>query len=71
VRARTVTLKVKYADFQKVTRSRTLSSPFRCAAEIEELVFALLDPLFSLVKGIRLIGVAVSALEDLNAVGSG
>jgi DNA polymerase-4 len=63
VRARTVTLKVKYADFHQITRSRTVSSPFRCAAEIEELVVALLDPLFPVAKGIRLIGVTVSSLE--------
>jgi len=70
VRARTVTLKVKYADFQQVTRSRTVSSPFRNAADIEELAFALLDPLFPLERGIRLIGVTVSSLGDLNAIGS-
>jgi DNA polymerase IV len=69
VRARTVTLKVKYADFRQVTRSRTVSSPFRNAADIEQLIFALLDPLFPLKRGIRLIGVTVSSLEDLNAIG--
>ena len=62
--ARTVTLKVKYADFEQVTRSRTVASPFRCAAEVEELAFALLDPLFPLKKGIRLIGVTLSSLES-------
>ena len=64
VRARTLTLKVKYADFEQVTRSRTVAAPFRCAAEIEELAFALLDPLFPLAKGIRLIGVTVSSFES-------
>ena len=63
VRARTVTLKVKYADFAQVTRSRTCASPFRSAAEIEELAFALLEPLFPVTKGIRLIGVTLSTLE--------
>jgi DNA polymerase-4 len=68
VRARTITLKVKYADFQQVTRSRTVSSPFRCAEEIEELAFTLLDSLFPLVQGIRLIGVTVSSLESQQSV---
>jgi DNA polymerase-4 len=70
VRSRTVTLKVKYADFQQVTRSRTVSSPFRKAAEVEELAFALLDSLFPLKKGIRLIGVTVSSLEGLKPIRS-
>jgi hypothetical protein len=33
------------------------------------LVFALLDPLFPPKRGIRLIGVTVSSLEDLKAIG--
>jgi DNA polymerase-4 len=70
VRARTVTLKVKYADFQQVTRSRTVPSPFRDTTEIEELSFALLDSLFPLKRGIRLIGVTVSSLEDLKPTDS-
>jgi DNA polymerase IV len=70
VRARTVTLKVKYADFRQVTRSRTVPSPFRDAADIEELSFALLDSLFPLKRGIRLIGVTVSSLEDLKPTDS-
>jgi DNA polymerase-4 len=70
VRARTVTLKVKYVDFQQVTRSRTVPSPFRDAADIEELAFALLDSLFPLKRGIRLIGVTVSSLEDLKPTDS-
>ena len=63
VRARTVTLKVRYADFQQVTRSRTVLSPFRAALEIEELALGLLDQLFPLKKGIRLMGVTVSSLQ--------
>lgn len=63
IRGRTVTLKVKYANFQQITRSRTVSLPFRNAAEVEELSRALLDPLFPVEKGIRLVGVTVSSLE--------
>lgn len=64
VLARTVTLKVKFADFQQVTRSRTVSSPFSGPADIEQLAFALLEPLFPVAKGIRLIGVTVSTLVE-------
>jgi DNA polymerase-4 len=53
-----------------VTRSRTVPSPFRDATDIEELSFALLDSLFPLKRGIRLIGVTVSSLEDLKPTDS-
>ncbi len=62
--ARSLTLKVKYADFQQITRSRTLSVPFADLEEIEGLAFALLEPLFPTAKGIRLIGVTLSTLGD-------
>jgi len=61
-RARTVTLKVKYADFQRVTRSRTLEAPVASVAEIEAIVSALLEPLFPVGQGIRLLGVTLSLL---------
>ena len=65
---RTVTLKVKYADFQQITRSRTMSLPFGTAAELFEVVGSLLDPLFPTEKGIRLIGVTISSFgNDLRA----
>ena len=43
---RTVTVKVKYADFQQITRSRTGQALFSTPAEIEQLSYALLKPLF-------------------------
>lgn len=64
LRARTVTLKVKYADFRQITRSRTLSVPLASADELQGLAFALLDPLFPTDRGIRLIGVTLSTLDD-------
>jgi len=62
--ARSVTVKIKYADFQQITRSKTLPEPFANAAELEALAFVLLDPLFPTPKGIRLIGVTVSTLSE-------
>ncbi|MGT2440991.1 DNA polymerase IV (plasmid) [Bradyrhizobium betae] len=67
LRARTATLKIKYADFRQITRSRTVPLPFRSAAEVEDLAAALLDPLFPVEKGIRLVGVTVTSFEDVNA----
>jgi DNA polymerase-4 len=61
---RTVTLKVKYADFQQITRSRTMSLPFGTAPDVQELAGSLLDALFPTEKGIRLIGVTLSSFGD-------
>jgi DNA polymerase-4 len=64
IRGRTVTLKVKYADFQQITRSRTGQSLFSTSAEIEQLSHALLEPLFPVAKGIRLLGITLSSLGE-------
>jgi DNA polymerase-4 len=64
IRGRTVTLKAKYADFQQVTRGRTGQKPFATQAEIEVIVFELLESLFPVSKGIRLLGVTMSSLGD-------
>jgi DNA polymerase-4 len=62
-RGRTVVLKVKYADFQIITRSRTLPSPVASLAELEETSLDLLQQLMPVPKGIRLLGVTLSSLE--------
>ena len=64
IRGRTVTLKVKYADFQQITRSRTGQALFSTRAEIEQLSYALLEPLFPVTKGIRLLGITLSSLAE-------
>ncbi len=64
IRGRTITLKVKYADFQQITRSRTLAQPVVSATEIADIVETLLQPLFPVTKGIRLLGVTLSSLGD-------
>lgn len=63
-RGRTVTLKVKYADFQQITRSHTGLTPIASAAELESFSQALLMPLFPVAKGIRLLGITVSSLGE-------
>ncbi len=64
IRGRTVTLKVKYADFQQITRSRTGQALFSTRAEIEQLSHALIEPLFPVTKGIRLLGITLSSLGE-------
>src|ERR1700739_4398686 len=62
IRGRTVTLKVKFANFRQITRSRTGQMQVRTRSELEQLGNALLEPLFPVAKGIRLLGVSLSSL---------
>ncbi|MGH7044289.1 MAG: DNA polymerase IV [Acetobacteraceae bacterium] len=62
--ARTVTVKVKYADFRIVTRSRSAAEPFAAREAVAAQAVELLHPLFPPPRGIRLLGVAVSHLEE-------
>jgi DNA polymerase-4 len=62
-RGRTVTLKVKYADFQLLTRSRTSIVPVESRDELEAMSLTLLTPFFPAVKGIRLLGVSISSFD--------
>jgi DNA polymerase IV len=62
VRGRTVTLKVKFANFRQITRSRTGEKQITTRSELEELGNALLEPLFPARRGVRLLGVSLSSL---------
>jgi DNA polymerase-4 len=64
IRGRTVTLKVKYADFHQITRRHTGAAPVMTQAECEQVSFALLGPVFPVQKGIRLLGVTMSSLGE-------
>jgi DNA polymerase-4 len=60
---RTLTLKVKYADFKQITRSRSFSLPISDEARLTYLAHELLRALMPLPKGVRLLGVSLSNLE--------
>jgi DNA polymerase-4 len=62
IRGRTVTLKVKFANFRQVTRSRTGQMQIGTRGELEQLGNALLEPLFPVTRGIRLLGISLSSL---------
>jgi len=62
VRGRTVTLKVKFANFRKVTRSRTGALQIGTRGELEELGSELLASVFPVTRGIRLLGISLSSL---------
>ncbi|MBD0417469.1 DNA polymerase IV [Oryzicola mucosus] len=66
ITGRTVTLKVKFADFQQVTRSRTLSRPIGHPDELLDAARDLLAGIFPATKGIRLLGVTLSSLKEEN-----
>ncbi len=59
-----MTLKVKFADFQQITRSRTLTRAIRGEIELQQVAQALLGDVFPTTKGIRLLGITLSALES-------
>jgi DNA polymerase-4 len=59
-RGRTVTVKIKWADFQQSTRSRSLGAPVGSRAVLHEASLALIRSVYPLAKGIRLVGVTLS-----------
>lgn len=60
---RTVTLKLRYADFSTLTRARSVSPRVESRAQFSELGLGLLDDLMPLPQPVRLIGLTLSALE--------
>jgi len=63
VRARTVTLKVKFADFQIITRSRTSVAPVTDCGMFASISADLLAAQCPMQKKVRLIGVSLSSLS--------
>ncbi len=64
---RTVTVKVKYADFQQVTRSQSFAVTVVRQDHLREASLDLVRSLFPPTKGIRLVGVTVSNFEEPHA----
>ncbi|WP_088553768.1 DNA polymerase IV [Calderihabitans maritimus] len=63
VRGRTVTLKLRYADFQTVTRSRTLNSPTALDNEIYAVGKKLFQEVYRPGQKVRLLGLTLSQLN--------
>lgn len=61
---KTVTLKVKYADFTQFTRSRSVANVLADRAVLMRIALSLLDSLLPLAQGIRLLGVSLSTLQE-------
>jgi DNA polymerase-4 len=58
-----VTLKVKFADFEQITRSRTVAGAVGSRAELEVTSVELLRALFPMDRAVRLLGISISGFE--------
>lgn len=60
---RTVTLKLRLADFSGMTRAKSVPQPVATQAELLRLGEALLDEVLPLPQAVRLLGITLSALD--------
>jgi DNA polymerase-4 len=70
-RGRTVTLKVKFADFELISRSRTQTDVVGSREELELASSDLLKTIFPTKKAVRLLGVSISGFVDAHHESSG
>ena len=63
-RGRTVTLKVKFADFELISRSRTVAGTIGSRSELESTSAELLKALLPIEKAVRLLGVSISGFSS-------
>jgi hypothetical protein len=54
----------RWEDFTQTTRSKTAVASVAIAAEIVDIMELLLSPIFPAAKGIRLLGITLSSLDD-------
>jgi DNA polymerase-4 len=69
IRGRTLTLKVKFADFRQITRSKSVDDAIDSLTELERLSLGLLEQLLPTRKGVRLLGISLSSLTEAQATG--
>jgi DNA polymerase-4 len=62
-RGRTVMLKVKFADFEIISRSRSVPNAVGSRDDLERLAVGLLQAAMPLPKAVRLLGVSLSSLQ--------
>ena len=62
-RGRTVTLKIKFADFEIISRSHSFLKAISGRDELERASIALLERAMPLPKAVRLLGVSLSSLQ--------
>ena len=62
-RGRTVTVKIKWADFQIFTRSRSMEMTIQSREKLHQVALDLIRSVFPPPKGIRLVGVTLSNFQ--------
>jgi DNA polymerase IV len=62
-RGRTVTLKVKFNDFEIITRSQSVPIAVSSRSDLERLSIALLQNEMPVPKPVRLLGISLSSLQ--------
>ncbi len=62
-RGRTVTLKVKFADFEIMTRSKSVPAAVSSRGDLERLVVTLLENETPFPRPVRLLGISLSSLQ--------
>jgi DNA polymerase-4 len=68
---RTLVLKARFSDFRTITRSRTVGQALTDRAAIAQLGHALLEQILPVEMGVRLLGLTLSGLVDLNEIAHG
>lgn len=71
VLGKTVTLKVKYADFSQITRSRSVANWVNEKPTLKRIAVELLDSVMPLAQGVRLLGVSLSSLQEKDSPADG
>ena len=66
-RGRTVTVKIKWADFQQSTRSRSFEAPIETSDGLRQAALELIRLVFPPPKGVRLVGVTLSNFNSHQA----
>ena len=66
-RGRTVTVKIKWADFQISTRSRSLETTIETKDRLREAALELIRSVLPPIKGVRLVGVTLSNFRPQKA----
>ena len=68
VRGRTVILKVKYADFRQITRSKSGEHYLTNKSQFSDIAHELITPLLPVPQGVRLLGLTLSGLTETESL---
>lgn len=64
LQGKTITLKIRYADFLTITRQKTLPKFVSTAQDIYDNIFEIWEQIDDFKNGLRLVGITISSLES-------